>query len=217
MTQDPSTSGPARARHDRGEVPPLSRLLREIRACRVCEAHLPHGPRPVVRLDRDARVMIVGQAPGAKVHASGVPWDDASGDHLIAWLGIDRPAFEDPRLFAIVPMGFCWPGRKPGGDMPPRPECAPTWHERILAELPRLELVLLVGQYAHARYLGTRARGTLGETVRRFADYLPSQVPLPHPSWRSKLWMKKNPWFEAELLPVLRARVRAILARPLGG
>jgi uracil-DNA glycosylase len=157
--------------------------------------------------------MIVGQAPGAKVHESGVPWADASGDHLIEWLDVERATFEDPNAFAIVPMGFCWPGRRSGGDLPPRPECAPTWHDRVIAELPRLDLTLLVGRYAQARYLGARAKPSLTETVQCHADYLADgMLPLPHPSWRSKLWMKKNPWFEREVLPLMRARVAALLA-----
>lgn len=196
-------------------MPPsrLAALVEEVRACTLCADHLAHGPRPVLRLGSKARIMIVGQAPGAKVHASGVPWADASGDHLIEWLGVDRATFEDPDAFAIVPMGFCWPGRKKGGDLPPRPECAPTWHARLIAELPQLELTVLAGLHAHKRYLGARARSSLGETVASYAEYLPELLPLPHPSWRSKIWMKKNPWFAAEVLPLLRRRVAALVRR----
>lgn len=157
--------------------------------------------------------MIIGQAPGAKVHASGVPWRDDSGDHLREWLQVDRATFEDPDAFTIVPMGFCWPGRRTGGDLPPSPACASTWHARLLAHLPRVSLQLLVGQYAQAHYLGDRAKSSLTETVRSFAEYLPGQIPLPHPSWRSRLWMQKNPWFERTLLPVLRRSIAEALAR----
>ena len=157
--------------------------------------------------------MIVGQAPGAKVHESGVPWQDDSGDHLLEWLKVDRATFEDPDAFAILPMGFCFPGRRAGGDLPPRTECAPTWHGRLLAKMPAIQLTLLVGQYAQARYLDGRTKPTLTDTVKQFEEYLPSTIPLPHPSWRSKLWMKKNPWFERKLLPVLRRTVQGALAR----
>jgi uracil-DNA glycosylase len=189
----------------------LPTLLAEARACTLCAPHLPHPPRPVLRVGAGARIVIVGQAPGAKVHESGVAWQDDSGDHLREWLQVDRATFDDPSAFAILPMGFCWPGRRAGGDLPPRPECAPTWHDRLLTAMPRLELYLLVGQYAQARYLAGRGKPSLTETVRSFADYLPKHIPLPHPSWRSKIWMKKNPWFERTLLPVLRRRVREAL------
>jgi uracil-DNA glycosylase len=185
----------------------LRSLIEEANACTHCAAQLPHGPRPVFRVHRESRVLLIGQAPGAKVHASGAPWDDASGDHLREWLGVERATFDDPRLFAIMPMGFCFPGRRKGGDLPPRPECAPKWHQPLRALLPRVELTLLIGQYAQDHYLQTR--DSLTETVRNFEAYLPTDLPLPHPSWRSKLWMKKNPWFERELLPVLRARIAA--------
>jgi uracil-DNA glycosylase len=190
----------------------LSVLVAEAKACTLCAPHLPHPPRPVVRLGRGARIVIIGQAPGAKVHASGVPWQDDSGDHLREWLQVDRATFDDPSAFAILPMGFCWPGRRSGGDLPPRPECAPTWHERLLAELPDVQLAVLVGQYAQAHYLKDRAQASLTETVRAFERYLPAQIPLPHPSWRSKVWMKTHPWFEKKLLPVLRRRVEETLA-----
>ena len=183
----------------------LRSLIDEASACTHCAAFLPHGCRPVFRVHRDARVLIIGQAPGSKVHASGTPWDDDSGDHLREWLGVDRATFDDPRLFGIVPMGFCWPGRRKGGDLPPRPECAPKWHAPLLALLPRVELTLLVGQYAQDHYL--EGRDSLTERVRNFERYLPRQLPLPHPSWRSKLWMKKNPWFERKVLPLLRERI----------
>ncbi len=198
----------------------LDRVLRDARACRVCAADLPLGPRPVVRARATARLLIVGQAPGTRVHETGIPWNDPSGERLRAWLAVDRETFFDQDRIAIMPMGFCYPGRDPrGGDNPPRPECAPLWHPPLLAALPAVELTLLVGLYAQRRYLGARGgakkgarrRGTLTETVRAWADYGPAYLPLPHPSWRNTGWLKRNPWFEAELLPELRARVRALL------
>ncbi len=194
------------------EAHDLLTILTEARACTQCAAHLPHGPRPVLRAGAGARVVIIGQAPGAKVHASGVPWDDDSGDHLRAWLDVDDATFADPDRFAILPMGFCWPGRRKGGDLPPRPECAPFWHDRILAALPARRLTLLVGSYAVEAYLGAERRRTLTETVRAFASYGPDFLPLPHPSWRSKPWMREHPFFEAEVLPALRAAVRDALS-----
>ncbi|MEO1480860.1 MAG: uracil-DNA glycosylase family protein [Myxococcota bacterium] len=185
----------------------LSALLNEIRACRECEASLPLGPRPVVQLGSKARLVIVGQAPGTKVHESGTPWDDPSGDHLREWLAIDRRTFYDADKVALVPMGFCYPGKKAGGDAPPRKECAPLWHERVFAELPKDHLLVLAGQYAHSYYLGPKRKKTLTETVRAYDEYLPRCLPVPHPSWRSKIWMKKNPWFEDRNLPALRSLV----------
>ncbi len=201
------------------ERPPLERpLLERIAACRVCEAFLPLGPRPVVRAsDPRAKILIVGQAPGTKVHASGIPWDDASGKRLRGWLGVEPEAFYDESKFAIVPMGFCYPGRAAtskgrGGDNPPRPECAPLWHEAIRKTLPNIVLTLLVGSYAHAYYLRERHRATLGETVKAWRDYEPSGfIPLVHPSPRNQIWLKRNPWFESEVVPHLRERVTACL------
>jgi uracil-DNA glycosylase len=183
-------------------------LLVEIRACRHCAAHLPHGPRPVLRAGAAARLMIVGQAPGTKVHASGVPWDDRSGERLRDWLAVEPELFYDENRIAIVPMGFCFPGQDAkGGDLPPRKECAPAWHPLLRDHLPVVELTLLVGQYAQRYYLGTDARPTLTETVRSWREFGPTFLPLPHPSWRNTGWLRKNPWFEAELLPELRRRV----------
>ena len=191
----------------------VAALVAEAKACTICAPHLPHPPRPVFQCGVGARIVIVGQAPGAKVHESGVPWQDDSGDHLRQWLSVDQKTFDDPDAFAILPMGCCWPGRRAGGDLPPRPECAPTWHERLLAAMPSLKLYLLVGQYAQARYLKGRTKPSLTETVRAFEEYLPESIPLPHPSWRSKLWMKKNPWFEKNLLPTLRQQVAWALGK----
>jgi uracil-DNA glycosylase len=189
----------------------LLAILQEVTNCTLCAPHLQHPPRPVLRVDRRARIVIIGQAPGARVHESGVPWQDASGQHLQEWLQVDRATFDDPAAFTLLPMGFCWPGRASGGDLPPRPECAPTWHDRILSALPRTRLYLLVGQYAQARYLAGEQKATLTATVQNFRAYLPDRIPLPHPSWRSKIWMAKNRWFENELLPVLRRRVAEAL------
>jgi uracil-DNA glycosylase len=190
----------------------LEELLGEVRACRVCAAQLPLGPRPVLRAGASARLLIVGQAPGTKVHETGIPWNDRSGERLRAWLGLEPAAFYDEARVAIVPMGFCYPGRDPrGGDNPPRPECAPLWHPPLTAALPAVELTLLVGLYAQAHYLGRRRKGSLTETVRAWREYGPDCFPLPHPSWRNTAWLKKNPWFETELLPELRARVAALI------
>lgn len=189
----------------------LESLLRQVRACTHCAEMLPHPPRPVLRASRRARIVLIGQAPGARVHETGVPWQDESGQHLREWLDVSEQELLDPERFAILPMGFCWPGRRKGGDHPPRPECAPLWHGRLLDELPDVRLTLLVGQYAVARYLAERRQRTLTETVAHFRDYLPHTIPLPHPSWRSRVWISRNPWFEAELLPLLRRRVRNAL------
>jgi uracil-DNA glycosylase len=197
-------------------VQDLSTLLTEIRACTLCAAHLPLGPRPVLRASATARILIVGQAPGTKVHASGIPWDDASGARLRTWLGLDAETFYDEARIAIVPMGFCYPGRGASGDLPPRRECATTWHARLLAAMPGIELTLAIGQYAQAYLLGDRRRESLTDTVRAYRDYLPAVMPLPHPSPRNVAWFKRNPWFEGECLPLLRATVAdALVVRNL--
>lgn len=190
----------------------LDTLLAEVRACRVCAPHLALGPRPVLQAGSKARLLIVGQAPGRRVHATGVPFDDKSGDRLRAWLGLDRATFHDPGRVAILPMGFCYPGQEKGADLPPRPECAPLWHDRLLAFLPNVKLTLLVGRYAQDRYLGARTRGTLTQTVRAWRAYLPHLMPMPHPSWRNTGWLNRNPWFEHEALSALRALVRPLLS-----
>lgn len=186
---------------------PLEQLLREARACDVCADFLPLGPRPLLQVGERARVVIIGQAPGTRVHESGVPWRDASGDHLREWLAVDEATFYDPQRIALIPMGFCYPGKAASGDAPPRPECAPLWHPRLLDRLADDALLLLVGQYAQKHYLGKRRGKTLTETVRAFDSYLPRHFALPHPSWRSRIWMQKNPWFGDDVLPVLRRRV----------
>ena len=183
-------------------------LLEEIAGCTVCAASLRLGPRPMVQFSPTARILIIGQAPGARVHASGIAWDDASGDRLRQWTGLDKPAFYDATRVALVPMGFCYPGTGTSGDLPPRPECAPMWHDRVLAELPIDRLTLLVGGYAQKRYLPAMARLTMTETVRAFESNGPGVFALPHPSWRSTGWMQQNPWFEADVLPRLREAIR---------
>lgn len=186
----------------------LDHLLRDIRACRICEAHLPLGPKPVLRASATARLLVVGQAPGTKVHATGIPWNDASGQRLRTWLDMDAATFYDEHRVAIVPMGFCYPGKGPSGDLPPRPECRATWHPRLLPLLPDVRLTLLIGQYAHAYFLGSRRKATLTDTVRAWREYAPQYLPLPHPSPRNVGWFKANPWFEAEVVPALRERVK---------
>lgn len=190
----------------------LNELVREVRACTRCAAHLPLGPRPVVQVDARATILVAAQAPGTKVHASGRPFTDLSGDRLRAWMGIDADTFYDPRRLAIVPMGFCYPGRGRGGDLPPRPECAPTWRQRLLDALPNIRLTLVIGQYARDWHLPATRRLNLTQTVQRYADFAPALIPLPHPSPRNNCWLKNNPWFERDVVPVLARRVAAALA-----
>lgn len=186
--------------------------LQEVRACRICEASLPLGPRPVLRLSNSARLLIVGQAPGRRAHLSGIPWDDASGVRLRDWMMLDRPEFYDESRVAVLSMGLCYPGTsKNGADRPPRGECAPRWHERLLRHLPELQLTLLVGQHAHRHYLGARRGRSVAETVKAFSRYGPEFFPLPHPSWRSAVWMRRHPWFERMVIPELRSAVREAL------
>jgi uracil-DNA glycosylase len=187
-------------------------LLEEIRACRICARHLSLGPRPVVQAARTSRLLIVGQAPSLSVHRSGVPWDDKSGKRLRDWLGIASSDFYDASKVAIVPMGLCYPGRGSSGDLPPRHECAPLWFDKVLGSLRHVELTLLVGRYAQRHVLGGAGRPSLTETVAAFAEFAPRYVPLPHPSPRNTGWLKCHPWFERELLPMLRARVRLLLS-----
>ena len=188
----------------------LTALLKRVRACRICEASLPLGPRPVLRVRRGARLLIIGQAPGTRVHESGIAWNDRSGDQLRGWLAMDKETFYDDSRVAIAPMGFCYPGVDPrGGDNPPRPECA-AWHEPLLAQLPNIALTLLIGMYAQNHYLGAKRQRNLTATVAAWRDYGPGLLPLPHPSWRNLHWRQKNPWFEEETVPALRRRVRAL-------
>ena len=182
----------------------MKQLLSEIQQCTICSTHLDLGPRPVVTGHPNSKIIIIGQAPGTKVHASGIPWDDASGKELRRWLDISVDAFYNTENIAIVPMGFCYPGKGKSGDLPPRPECAPQWHEALLGQMPKVELVLLIGMYSQKYYLRDTAKRTLTETVKNYQEYLPKYLPLPHPSPRNRHWLTKNPWFEEEVIPVLR-------------
>ena len=187
----------------------LDRLVAEVRRCRVCAEHLPLGPRPILHVSRTARVLIASQAPGTVVHEKGISFWDASGDRLRDWLGLDRTVFYDAARVAILPMGLCYPGRLPqGGDRPPRPECAPLWRDRVLAQMPGIRLTLLIGSYAQAHVLGP---GPMTERVRNFRAHLPGLFPLPHPSWRTVVWEKRNPWFAGAVLPALKAEVACAL------
>lgn len=188
----------------------LRTLIKEARACRVCAPHLPLGPRPVFLVGARARLMIVGQAPGRRVHETGVPWNDPSGEQLRAWLGMSREQFYDTRRIAIVPTGLCYPGTGERGDLPPRPECAPLWQPRFRAALPGIRLTLLIGMHAQAYFLGARRERTLALTVRAWREYLPEYFPLPHPSPRNRMWQQKNRWFVKEVVPALRRRVQAL-------
>lgn len=190
----------------------LEQVLTEARDCTLCKEHLPLGPRPVVRAETGSPVLIIGQAPGTKVHASGIPWDDVNGNNLRDWLGIDKNGFYDTAKIAIVPMGFCYPGKGKSGDLPPRPECAPQWHEPILSKLTNRQLTLVIGQYAQLKYLGKEHK-TLTERVKHWADAPTGLFPLPHPSPRNNIWMKKNPWFETEVLPELKRRFNDALTK----
>jgi uracil-DNA glycosylase len=190
----------------------LQALVARARACRLCADLLPHGPHPVIRISSAARVLIVGQAPGSKVHATGIPWNDRSGDRLREWMGIDREAFYDESRIAIIPMGLCYPGvDEHGGDRPPIRSCAPLWHPQFARHLRKVRLTLLVGSYAQKFYLRERYPGSLGATIQNWRSFLPEFLPLPHPSWRNTAWLRRNPWFDAELVPVLRERLCEIL------
>lgn len=188
-------------------------LLAEIRSCTICADHLPEGPRPIVSASPQAPILLVGQAPGRRVHASGIPFDDPSGDRLRDWLGVDRKTFYDPARIAIVPMGFCYPGTGKTGDLPPRPECAPAWRERVLAPLTRVQLTVVMGAYALKYHLDP-GRRSLTDVVKNWESYWPTQIPLPHPSPRNIRWFKTNPWFESDVIPILRQRVAELLLPP---
>ena len=189
----------------------LEKLTQEIRACTICKDHLPFEPKPVLRPSRTAKIIIVGQAPGTKVHNTGIPWNDPSGDKLREWMGVDRDIFYDDVKIAIMPTGFCYPGKGKSGDLPPRPECAPTWHPQLLKLMPQIELMLLIGMYSQKYYLQDKNKKTLTETVKAWKDYAPYYLPMPHPSPRNKLWLKKNAWFEKDIVPVLRRRVKKLI------
>jgi len=189
---------------------PLDALLARARACSLCEG-LPLGPAPLLQAGTNARILIASQAPGSKTHVKGRPFDDASGKRLRQWLGVSEEQFYNPELFAILPMGFCYPGTSASGDLPPRPECAPAWREPLLQAMPQIELTLVLGQYALDWHLGTRKSRTLTDTVKRWQEFWPDLLPLPHPSPRNIRWFMANPWFEAEVIPVLQDRVRGLL------
>ena len=190
----------------------MEELLARVRACRECEVHLPLGPRPVLRASKEAQIVIIGQAPGTKVHESFIEWNDASGDRLRDWLGVDRDTFYGTNCLAIIPMSFCYLGRvKNGGDKPPRPECAPLWHLPLLDSLPNLNLTILIGIHAQKYYLGKSPAKTMTETVRNWRDYYPAIIPTPHPSWHTTGWLKKNPWFDVEVVTGIREKMIAAL------
>tara|TARA_R110002051_G_scaffold308629_5_gene380709 strand:- start:14648 stop:15238 length:591 start_codon:yes stop_codon:yes gene_type:complete len=190
----------------------FDQLLSDIRACRVCAPFMPHEPRPIVQASSSAKILIVGQAPGTRVHASGRPFTDPSGDRLRDWMGVDEAEFYDAAKIAIVPMGFCFPGLDAAGsDLPPRKECAPLWQRKLTEQLGKVRLTLLVGMYAQRFYLGSQMRKTMTDTVRDAASFGPDYLPLPHPSWRNSAWLRKNPWFAAKILPLLRCRIKELL------
>lgn len=191
-------------------------LLNEVRSCSICAEHLPLGPRPVLQMHPDARILLVGQAPGRKVHESGIPFADASGDRLREWLGVSRESFYNPLNIAILPMGFCFPGTGKAGDLPPRPECARAWRERLLEQFNSLKLTLVIGQYAQAYHLPD-AGGSVTAIVQSWHRHWPDVVPLPHPSPRNNIWLTRNPWFEKELLPPLRVQVERVLKQEARG
>ena len=189
----------------------MKRLLSEIRDCRVCEKHLEFGVNPIIAASQKSRIVVIGQAPGRIVHDTNTPWNDKSGDNLRNWLGIDKGMFNNAEFIALMPMGFCYPGKNKTGDLPPRPECAPLWHHLLLASMSQVELILLIGQYAQNYYLSEKTKKTLTETVRNYKTYLPKFFPLPHPSPRNNIWQAKNDWFGKKVLPDLKKQVQHIL------
>lgn len=189
----------------------MNRLLSEIRNCSICKDFLPNAPNPIIQASQSSKILVIGQAPGQKVQDSGIPWDDASGNTLRVWLGVDKQTFYNEKIFALIPMGFCFPGTGKSGDLPPRPECAPFWHQHVLQSIPDIKLSLLIGQYAQTYYLKNSAKKTLTETVKNYNEYLPDFLPLPHPSPRNNIWQKKNEWFKESLVQVLQEKVGSIL------
>ncbi|MFT4667332.1 MAG: uracil-DNA glycosylase [Polaribacter sp.] len=189
----------------------MQELLKQIRACQECEKNLPYGANPVLSASKKSKILVIGQAPGRIVHNTGISWNDKSGKNLRNWLGVDDEVFYDTDIFGIVPMGFCYPGTGKSGDLPPRKECAPLWHEQLITKMPDIKLYLLIGAYAQKYYLGKKRKKNLTETVRNFEEYLPEFLPLPHPSPRNNIWQAKNKWFGEEVLPVLKERVRGLV------
>lgn len=189
----------------------MNNLLSEIRNCTVCKEFLPNSPKPVIQASSASKIVIIGQAPGQKVQNSGIPWDDASGNNLREWLGVSKQTFYNEKVFALIPMGFCFPGTGKSGDLPPRSECAPLWHQQVLKSMPEVKLTLLIGQYAQNYYLKNSSKKTLTETVRNYNEYLPDFLPLPHPSPRNNIWQKKNKWFRESLIQVLQEKVEPLL------
>lgn len=189
----------------------MEKILSEVRNCTICKSFLPNVPRPIIQASSSSKILIIGQAPGQKVQNSGVPWDDASGNNLREWLGVDKQTFYNDRIFALIPMGFCFPGTGKSGDLPPRPECAPLWHQQVLKSMTDVKLTILIGQYAQKYYLKSNARFTLTETVQNYNEYLPDYLPLPHPSPRNNIWQKRNGWFRESLIQVLRDKIHSIL------
>lgn len=189
----------------------LDVLVAKVRACTLCAEHLPFEPNPILRPSSTAKILIVGQAPSTRVHNTGIPWNDPSGDKLREWMGVSRDIFYDNKKIAIMPTGFCYPGKGKSGDLPPRPECAPTWHPQLHEFMPQIELTLLIGQYAQNYYLAAQKKKTLTETVQAWKEYAPGYLPMPHPSPRNRLWLKKNAWFESKVVPQLRRRVQKLM------
>lgn len=189
----------------------MKSLLKQVRSCQLCKEHLPFDPKPVVQASANSRIILIGQAPGSRVQKSGIPWDDPSGDLLRQWMQLDKEVFYDDRLIALMPMGFCYPGKGKSGDLPPRPECAPQWHRQLSEKMPDSQLTVLIGQYSQRHYLGDKCQRNLTETVRNFEQYLPNCFPLPHPSPRNRIWLRKNPWFNEEVLPAFTRLVQGIL------
>lgn len=189
----------------------MNELLSKIRNCEVCKGQLPNQPQPIIQASNKSAILLIGQAPGQKVQDSGIPWDDKSGDELRRWLGISKEQFYDSSLFALMPMGFCYPGKGTSGDLPPRPECAPRWHHQVLSHMRNVKLTILIGQYSQKYYLGKEFNSSITENVRNFEKFLPAYLPLVHPSPRNRIWQKKNPWFETEVIPALRTVVNKLM------
>jgi len=190
----------------------MDRLLQQVRDCKACEKYLELGVNPIISASEKSRIVIIGQAPGRKVHDTGIPWNDKSGDNLRNWLGVDKTTFYDPGKIALIPMGFCYPGKGKSGDLPPRTECAPLWHQKLLSKMHDVQLILLIGQYAQEYYLGDTVKESLTASVKNFSDYLPQYFLLPHPSPRNNIWQAKNKWFALKVLPELKKRVSNILS-----